>query len=498
MSSAPFAGYVRVSRVGDRSGESYISPDVQRAAIERWSETSHNAVVIFEPEENQSGGTMDRPIFNRILASIRRGEYRGIVVWKLDRFSRTMLGGLTALEELKSYNASFASATEPAFDFTTPMGEFFLGMNLSLAQYFRSLAREGWNTALTTAVGRGVHISPTVPYGYDKDESKRLVPNDAARYVVEAFAMRAEGKSWRQIADWLNANASARPDGRLWVDKTVQRMVQRRVYLGLAHWGAEENPDAHQALVDAALWDRANRKVSFHPRVAQTEDVALLGGIVRCAGCRFKLSRAKHKNTAGRKPYERYYYRCRKVRVSGVCTCPAMIRADGDDGIDSYVESIVQAVLDRQGGSYVSVEDNAQFEAALRALEDANEERAAYLADTSLRRIVKDDAYLAGAAVRQQAVEEAHAHVDELRGAQAPMLSGVTGDDFRNADKERKAEMIGDLIDVVFVRQHGTNRGPQANPVDERRVHILWRGEGPHDLPASNKATAVAPWPWPS
>src|SRR4051794_19728870 len=88
----PIDGYIRVSRVGDRSGESYISPDVQRRAIEVWAAERGVELVMNEPEENVSGATMDRPVFNRIMARIRSGESGGVVVYKLDRFARTLVG----------------------------------------------------------------------------------------------------------------------------------------------------------------------------------------------------------------------------------------------------------------------------------------------------------------------------------------------------------------------------------------------------------------------
>lgn len=91
----PVDGYIRVSRVGDRSGESYISPAIQRNALEAWAAERGVELVVHEPEENVSGGTMDRPVFNQIMRRIRGRESGGIVVYKLDRFARTLVGGLT-------------------------------------------------------------------------------------------------------------------------------------------------------------------------------------------------------------------------------------------------------------------------------------------------------------------------------------------------------------------------------------------------------------------
>src|SRR3954467_12700381 len=205
----PVDGYIRVSRVGDRGGESYISPDVQRRALESWAAERGIELVTHDPEENVSGATMDRPIFNAIMRRIRARESGGIVVYKLDRFARTLVGGLTTLNELTELSALFASATEPLFDFTTADGRIFLQMNLMMAEYFRERTKESWESSLTYAVSRGVHIAPGLPYGYRKDDSKRLVPDQAAPFVAAAYRRRTEGASYQAIADWLNDKAPA-------------------------------------------------------------------------------------------------------------------------------------------------------------------------------------------------------------------------------------------------------------------------------------------------
>lgn len=84
----PFDGHIRVSRVGDRSGESYISPATQEKAIHDRAQRRGERVELNPPEENVSGGTMDRPILNTIMERIRGGESKGIVVYQLDRFAR--------------------------------------------------------------------------------------------------------------------------------------------------------------------------------------------------------------------------------------------------------------------------------------------------------------------------------------------------------------------------------------------------------------------------
>jgi DNA invertase Pin-like site-specific DNA recombinase len=486
----PIDGYIRVSRVGDRSGESYISPKVQRTALERWAAEREVELLVHEPEENASGATMDRPVFNRIMRRIRARESGGIVVYKLDRFARTLVGGLTTLTELTDHRALFASATEPLFDFTTADGRIFLQINLMMAEYFRERAKESWETSLTHAVGRGVHIAPDVPYGYVKNEAKRLVPDGRAPFVLQAFEQRSRGWPFQRIADWLNEEAPPRSDGRAWTATSVERMIRRRVYLGVAHWGGHENPDAHKPLVNDELWHEAQRRVQHYSKQRIGDDIALLHGIVRCAGCRFLMSRALNKSGG----YRRQYYRCRVHRVSGTCSAPAAVRADGDDAIEAYVERVVCGELERRARSYVEVADSDAMADALSQLEEAREDLEAMRRDTAARRRL-GALWLSFVEPLVDAMTMAEQRVAELRASQvSPSLSGLTADAYLSLGREDRAAVLGAMIGCVFVRNVGGPRGPQAIPIDERRVRILWRGQAPTDLPTHNKVSALVSW----
>ena len=108
----PLSGYIRVSKIGDRSGEGFISPDVQEKAIREWASRTGVQVLLEPAELNVSGGTMDRPIFNSIMEKIRSGRSGGIVVYKLDRFARSLLGAISTLSELGEHGVVAAAVSQ--------------------------------------------------------------------------------------------------------------------------------------------------------------------------------------------------------------------------------------------------------------------------------------------------------------------------------------------------------------------------------------------------
>ena len=114
------------------------------------------------------------------MERLRTGKSGGLVVYKLDRFARTLVGGLTTLTEITERGALFASATEPLFDFTTADGRIFLQINLMMAEYFRERTKESWASSLTYAVGRGVHIAPGFRTATARTKTKRLLPDRCA------------------------------------------------------------------------------------------------------------------------------------------------------------------------------------------------------------------------------------------------------------------------------------------------------------------------------
>ena len=310
----PLDGYVRVSRVGARDQtDGFISPDVQEKAIRDWSARGGVQAVMERHELNVSGGTMDRPVFNAILERIRSGQSGGLVVFKLDRFARTLLSALTTLEELGRHGATFASVTEPQLDYITPAGRAFVQQLFVFAEFTRSTLKESWADTQRHAIERGIHISPNGYLGYDVGPDRRLVPNTQASVAVEVFRRRAEGETWGVIADWLQQVAE-RPDGTVWTPQAVQRLSSKRIYRGEASRyvvrdvdgrGPVVNPNAHPALVTEDVW----RAAQLNPRIARGgsngKPLPLLSGIIRCAGCRYSMS-------LGYGPKGERMYRCRR------------------------------------------------------------------------------------------------------------------------------------------------------------------------------------------
>src|SRR5213594_2280029 len=187
MNALTADGYVRVSRRAGREGESFISPEVQRQKIEAWAKAHDVKIVQWWEELDQSGAKRERPMFQEALARCERGETGGIIVAKLDRFARSAIDALGSIKRLNEAGARLVSV-EDNFDGSTPMGRFAIGILSLIAELELERIKENWQTAISEAVNRGVHISRWPPTGYKRDESGRLVRDEpAASVVAELF-----------------------------------------------------------------------------------------------------------------------------------------------------------------------------------------------------------------------------------------------------------------------------------------------------------------------
>jgi site-specific DNA recombinase len=454
--------YVRVSKVAGRNGESFISPTVQRERIEAWAQLHGTELTWHEPELDVSGGGMRRPVFDRIMARVRAGETGGVVVAKLDRFARTLVGALGVLEEFERHGAVLVSVADN-IDLSSPVGKAFLRILLVFAELERDRISESWQTATANAIDRGIHIAKFTPVGYQKGQDKRLQPSREAAAIREAFLMRGSHATRTEIARRLDETAP-RPNGGRWTPPMVDRIIRNRVYMGHAYRGGRVNPDAHQPIVTAAEWQAAN--LAPVRAAHRGKKPNLLGGIARCAGCRYVL--APGKSRFGGTGENVLGYRCRGLHTAGRCLAPASINARK---LERHVEGIWRREMAHEG--FLVHDDSTALQDASMALSQAEEELAAFAADVIARRTL-GASYHAALEARAAAVDAARTQLKQASASTGGMLDIETYDELPVAERKR---ILGGSIDAIIV-----TRGHARIPIDER-VTILWRGEGPDDLP---------------
>jgi site-specific DNA recombinase len=315
-------GYVRVSRVGGRSGPSFISPQLQRDEIEAWARFRGAEIVKFHTDLDESGSKIDRPGLQRDLARVESGKTEGIVVAKLDRFARSLTGALETIKRLDQAGAVFISVAE-GLDPTTPAGKMMMRLMLIMAEFELDRHRETWEQSRRRAVARGVHLAGRVPTGYRRTKSGRLVPSPkSAPQIATCFQMRAEYRSWAEIVDYVRDCGLTNPFGGAgWMPRSLMVLMRNRAYIGEARSGTFSVAGAHEPLVERGIWELAQLTRTLTTQTSTRP--APLSGLLRCGGCRYTMSPGGELSRDG--SFRPRYY-CKQRSAGGPCQHPAMVR----------------------------------------------------------------------------------------------------------------------------------------------------------------------------
>ncbi len=259
----------------------FNSLDAQREASEAFILSQKHAgwvaVRDLYDDGGLSGGTLERPALQRLLGDIKAGKVKIVVVYKVDRLTRSLADFAKIVDVLDAHNASFVSVTQ-SFNTTTSMGRLTLNMLLSFAQFEREIAGERIRDKIAASKAKGMWMGGTIPLGYDVKDRKLVVnvpEAETVRLIFERYAelgsvalLQAElarrgfRSKRREGANGLIAGGGKFSRGILYL------ILQNRLYRGeVAHKG-NIYPGRHEAIVDAGLWQivqdklEANRSAS--------------------------------------------------------------------------------------------------------------------------------------------------------------------------------------------------------------------------------------------
>ena len=444
MSAVKAVGYVRVSRVGGREGDSFISPELQREQIAAVAGREVLRVVEVLEELDASGGDAARPLWNEAIRRVEAREVSGIVVWNLSRFSRSVQDALNALARIEAAGGRVYSASE---DFGTgPNATMLRNILLSVAQNERDRAKAGWAASRASALERGVWLAGKIPLGYRKDENRRLVPDpDAAPVLQGLFERRAKGWSWARLSAWSGEQ------GRPLSAKGVEYALTNRTYLGEARSGDLVREDAHEALVSKALFARVGVKGNrYGSRTGRLTHRYLLQGVATCANCGSHL-----RLTSGRGENVGYY--CRNSK------CEARAYANAAR-LDSFVLNILDERINAADPAQwvAKIGDDAAIEDAEHALGEARADLDGFLSDTTLRRTLGADRFNEAAADYVTVVNAAQAALAEAREAHTgsfQLLGHVWLQEWGHAERKEWTEKMCRSVAVT------RGRGPMSGRV---------------------------------
>src|SRR6266851_4333166 len=299
---APMAGDAKALRCAIYTRKStehgleleFNSLDAQRDACEAYikSQASQGWKVLPQHYDDPaySGGNLDRPALKKLLADIEAGRIDVVVVYKIDRLTRSLADFAKLVEAFDARSISFVAVTQQ-FNTTTSMGRLTLNVLLSFAQFERELSSERVRDKIAASRRKGKWTGGTVPLGYDARDKKLVVNKTEAQTVRSIFHLYLELKSFSKLVTELDRRGIVTKRRSTKVAKfqgaipftygPLAYFLKNRVYLGEIHHGGKWFEGEHKAIIDRATFDRVQKLLaskSNGQKAKRSESGALLLG----------------------------------------------------------------------------------------------------------------------------------------------------------------------------------------------------------------------------
>ncbi len=333
--------YTRVS-TSEGLEQEFSSLDNQRESAESYIQSQKSEGWVILPEIYDDGGytgaNTERPALQKLLADIKESKINCVVVYKVDRLSRSLLDFSQLLEFFDQNNVTFVSVTQ-AFNTNTSMGRLTLNILLSFAQFEREIISERTRDKMGAARKKGKWIGgrPALGYDIDKINHKLVINQGAAKIVREIFDIYLEKRSLLSVTMALNekeyktkshtAIKGNKFGGIKFKSTSIQLIIKNALYTGRVNYRGQLYPGEHERIVSDEIFkavqeilvnNRQERKVT-----GTTKNIGLLNNILRCKACDSTMYYVY--SMKGKNKYN--YYLCMNAQKRGYKNCPTRLVA---------------------------------------------------------------------------------------------------------------------------------------------------------------------------
>ncbi len=316
--------YIRVST--DAQFEEGYSVDAQKEMLAAYCTTKGWKNYEFYIDGGFTGSNIERPAMQRLIDDVKQGLIFAIVVYKLDRLSRSQKDTLYLIEDVfNPAGVAFTSLNEN-LDTATPMGRAMLGIMSAFAQLERETIRERTRMGMKERVKEGLWMGGgRTPFGYDYDRSRGvLVPNADAETVRRIYDLYLAGWSAARIAEAVGLRH----------DKQVRDILARRSNTGVIFYNGTEYPGKHEPIIDEATFEKTMRMMKDRSDRRMLTSDRLLTGLTYCGRC------------GARMRYQKWGDKGYKLSCYSQQTSKKYLIHDPDcDNIKPWAEEVEEAVV---------------------------------------------------------------------------------------------------------------------------------------------------------
>ena len=332
--------YTRKS-VSDGLERDFTTLDAQRESCESYITSQKNEGWICSAEKYDDGGftgaNTDRPALQKLMTDIKANKVNCVVVYKVDRLSRSLLDFAELLSVFEEHNTTFVSVTQH-FNTQNSMGRLTLNILLSFAQFEREIISERTRDKMGAAKRKGKWIGgrPSLGYNIDKDKHKLVVNQKEAKIVRKIFTSYIEKRSLLSVTMIMNdlgcttkqhtSEKGRKFGGIQFTINGIQLILRNVLYAGKVSYQAELYPGEHEAIISEKTFQKAQSILAKNKpdwkMTKKTKHVGLLTGLLRCKACNCAMYFSY--NIKANK-YRYHYYLCMSASKRGYKTCPTRL-----------------------------------------------------------------------------------------------------------------------------------------------------------------------------
>lgn len=264
--------------------QDFNSLDAQREACEAFIKSQrHEGWVLVEKQYNDggySGGTMNRPAFQEMLKDVENGEIDIIVVYKVDRLTRSLMDFAKIVEVFDKNSASFVSITQQ-FNTTTSMGRLTLNILLSFAQFEREVTGERIRDKFAASRKKGMWMNGTAPIGYKRDNGKLIIIPEEAETVKLIFNKYLELGTVPELMNYLKDEHVFTRNGKIFSKGHLYHILSNKVYIGKIEHKNEIHEGLHEAIIADDIFEKTEKLLTTNALIRKNSVNAKSGSLLK-------------------------------------------------------------------------------------------------------------------------------------------------------------------------------------------------------------------------
>jgi len=262
------------ARTSDTTRSQGYSLDAQvTRSLDHCENLGWNVAFIYR-DEAESGANTDRPMFEEMIKTAKKGVFDVIVFWKLDRFSRSLIHAVELESDLREFDVYLYSVTEQ-IDTTSATGRFNFRNLASAAEFERDMIKERTQLGLNQLAEEHKWPNETVPLGYTLTDDQKLSINETERTIVERiFDSYIEHRSMPDVATELNEDDVTTSEGGEWTASAVGDILRNEIYRGWYELGdIAEHVSEYQLIDDATFEEVTQIRMRFQQQGANQQSM---------------------------------------------------------------------------------------------------------------------------------------------------------------------------------------------------------------------------------